>query len=44
MTTPVGRKTGVVGDLAMSVSKLKQIIRAFVIVCGVLAAAVIVVF
>jgi hypothetical protein len=33
-------KTGVVGDRAMSVSELKQIISAFVIVCGVLAAMV----
>ena len=30
--------------LAMSVSELKQIIIAFVIVCGVLVAAVIVLF
>jgi len=44
VTTPVAPKTGVVGELAMSVSELKQIISAFVIVCGVLAAAVIVVF
>jgi hypothetical protein len=44
VTTPVAPQTGVVGDLAMSVSELKQIISAFVIVCGVLAATVIVVF
>ena len=41
---PAAPKTGVVGELAMSVSELKQIISAFVIVCGVLAAALIVVF
>ena len=44
VTTPAAPKTGVVGDLAMSVSELKQIISAFVSVCGVLAATVIVVF
>ena len=42
VTTSVAPKTGVVGDLAMSVSELKQIISAFIIVCGVLAAAVMV--
>ena len=44
-TTPVGRKIGLVGDaraLAMSVSELKQIISTLVIVCGVLAAVVLV--
>ena len=42
--TPAPPKTGVVGELAMSVSELKQIISALLIVCGVLAAALIVVF
>ena len=40
VTTPVAPKSGVVGELAMSVSELKQIISAFVIVCGVLAAVI----
>jgi hypothetical protein len=42
-TTPVGRKTGFVGDaraISDVVSELKQILSAFVIVCGVLAAVV----
>jgi hypothetical protein len=42
VTTPVAPKTGVFGDLAMSVSELKQIISAFVIVCGVLTVVVMV--
>jgi hypothetical protein len=50
VTTPVAPKTGVVGDQlrqsdperTMSVSELNQIISAFVIVCGVLTAVVMV--
>jgi hypothetical protein len=43
VTTPIAPKTGVIGDaraLAMSVSELKQILSAFVIVGGVLAVVV----
>jgi hypothetical protein len=38
------RRPGVIASMPMFVSELKQTISAFVIVCGVLTAAVIVVF